>query len=715
MATQVVIFSVMLFGMSGVVLDFGRVYNEHSRMQAFTDQAALAAASQLDRLIGTEGNGATNSIQRAVNAVFDSEGNPLIQKSVSFGDGENGDLYRISHLFFLRELSDDAGDATQFGDELLNGNMLYMYTPGAQVTASDPNVVRAASQARYVVAVGEERSLRNSLMNLVSTAESSEIEDPQSIRTISIAEVRQVTNTELSNFAVCNPWEGNAFQSAMSALETPGNAGMHFHFRAYGEANDPDLSQANAIAVLSELQGVQRVRQICENPLTLPGFNASMSDDEIARATEICYLSAAVQTEILVNDDVLVEVADPEVVTTALNTVFDLWDQPIAGVLDWDLDANGFHSQHPDFTAAAHPLREDASLFQPALNIMKGRVRDERLAVQLESPDRPRSSRLNYPRTNSTSRFETLIDQCVRPDNGLSQQHCFADPSGAEFAYTEFDNTPRSFISQPITSFQLADYYSANFPGYAAANPFTPPALANFTSARGIEAAQLAQWSHHDGPSGANFFSFPTTYAINGHPHTHSGEDSSLLDVMPISGDPQFQARRCVHDASGDFVPRDGATVGDASCYGHDDDAAFDAADPRAQNAGSTNQAGLVGTDPFDPADETIAQLSIDRENDYTNFTWQPEILPEEPASWNQERRLFDVTLVNCGTATAEGDALNVEVEAFAQMYLLAPPRVTCPDGTENCPNDQISFVDIYTEFVGAKDYDREFYAVLVR
>ncbi|MEL6794837.1 MAG: pilus assembly protein TadG-related protein, partial [Pseudomonadota bacterium] len=262
MATQVVIFSVMLFGMSGVVLDFGRVYNEHSRMQAFTDQAALAAASQLDRLIGTEGNGATNSVQRAVNAVFDAEGNPIVQKSVSFGDGENGDLYRISHLFFLRDLSDDAGEATQFGDELLNGNMLYMYTPGSQVAISDPDVVSAASQARYVVAVGEERSLRNSLMNLVSTAENSEIEDPQSIRTVSIAEVRQVTNAGLSNFAVCNPWEGNGFQSAQSALSTPGNAGMHFQFRAYG-ANDPDLSQPNAMAVLDDLQGIERVRDIC--------------------------------------------------------------------------------------------------------------------------------------------------------------------------------------------------------------------------------------------------------------------------------------------------------------------------------------------------------------------------------------------------------------------------------------------------------------------
>ena len=44
MATQVVMFSVLLFSTSGVVLDFGRVYSEHSNMQSYTDQAALAAA-----------------------------------------------------------------------------------------------------------------------------------------------------------------------------------------------------------------------------------------------------------------------------------------------------------------------------------------------------------------------------------------------------------------------------------------------------------------------------------------------------------------------------------------------------------------------------------------------------------------------------------------------------------------------------------------------
>jgi len=46
MATQVVMFSVLLFGTSGVVLDFGRVYSEHSNMQSYTDQAG-----RLSRLI----------------------------------------------------------------------------------------------------------------------------------------------------------------------------------------------------------------------------------------------------------------------------------------------------------------------------------------------------------------------------------------------------------------------------------------------------------------------------------------------------------------------------------------------------------------------------------------------------------------------------------------------------------------------------------------
>ncbi|MEL7465115.1 MAG: pilus assembly protein TadG-related protein [Pseudomonadota bacterium] len=723
MATQVVVFSVMLFGMSGVVLDFGRVYNEHSRMQAFTDQAALAAANQLDRLLGNEGDGATNSIQRAVNAVFDAEGNPVIQKAVSFGDDEDGDLYRISHLFFLRELSDDAGDATQFGDELLDGNMLYMYTPGSSLNVNSAEVTAAATLARYVVAVGEERTLRNSLMNLVSTAENSEVDDPQSIRTVSIAEVRQVRSGELSNFAVCNPWEGNATQSAQSVFANPANTAMHFQFRVYGSANDPNLNQPNAVALLDDLQGVQPVVEICEDPLRLPGWDGSLTSEEVVTAQQVCYLAAANQATVLVEDEIAVQVADPEAVTTALNTVFDMWDEPISGVLDWDKDGSGLHSQEPGFPSGAeHPLRASSALFQPALNIMKGRVRDEGEAAINEPLGRPKSSRLNYNRTNSTANFEEIIAQCILPDNALTQQQCYTDPTGAEFVFTDETGSPRSFVSLPASSSLLADFYAANFPGHqlimSATSQF-PFNVADLTSALFLDQLITNEWSHNDSDLDVThpFWPWVAQVVPAGHPLTHSGEDASLRTTMPLSGNPQFQARRCV-DGAGAFIPRDPT----AGCEGHSADIAYDVARPRlSDQQGLVNEDGnpIVAGSPTSPSelpafnsnDDTRAEFSIDRENDYTNFTWQP--LNQD--DFVDDRRLFDITLVNCGTATQDGGALNVEVEAFAQMYLLVPPRVTCVGGGEDCTNDQIDFVDIYTEFVGETAEEVEYYAVLVR
>jgi len=66
---QMVLFSIMLFGGIGLVMDFGRAYSAHSQMQGYIDQVALAAAEQLD--------GKDDAISRATAAA---------NGHVSFGD-----------------------------------------------------------------------------------------------------------------------------------------------------------------------------------------------------------------------------------------------------------------------------------------------------------------------------------------------------------------------------------------------------------------------------------------------------------------------------------------------------------------------------------------------------------------------------------------------------------------------------------------------------
>lgn len=175
MATQVVIFSILLFGASGMVLDFGRVYSEHSRMQAFTDQAALSAAAELDLDI--------DSIDRAIAAVFGPGGGAVIPKGALFSDGTS-DQFRISHLFFLSDLSDDVPDAGgsrpqyDLAGDIAGPNLVY--TAFANGGAAGGDIAAASTQARYVVAVAEERSVRNTLMRLINSAGSDAVREKAS-------------------------------------------------------------------------------------------------------------------------------------------------------------------------------------------------------------------------------------------------------------------------------------------------------------------------------------------------------------------------------------------------------------------------------------------------------------------------------------------------------------------------------------------------------
>ncbi len=71
---QMIFFSLMLLGTTALVLDSGRLYTQHSQMQAFADQMALAAANELD--------GQEDSIPRALNAVFGQSGQlPYLAKA----------------------------------------------------------------------------------------------------------------------------------------------------------------------------------------------------------------------------------------------------------------------------------------------------------------------------------------------------------------------------------------------------------------------------------------------------------------------------------------------------------------------------------------------------------------------------------------------------------------------------------------------------------
>ncbi|MEX2518465.1 MAG: Tad domain-containing protein, partial [Paracoccaceae bacterium] len=535
MATQVVIFSVLLFGTSGVVLDFGRVYSEHSQMQIFTDHAALSAAAELDR-----GPGA---IDRAIAAVFSEDGRALIPKAASFSEGD-GDEFRISHLFFLSDLTSDSGAQYDLTADIGGPNLLY--TAFANGGGAGGDVAIAATQAKYVVAVAEERSVRNTLMRLINAAGSDSVRETNVVRTIAAAKHSRIACGALSNLVICNPWEGDAGASFESVMDEPGAAGVQFRHRARRQNVDTgEIQTGDGLARRLSLEGPAAVRQICSDPLTLPGANPSMSADEAATAFAICMMASALEDKFCVSDTIAVVPASPEEITTALGTAFDLWDEPISAVLDWDRDGDGDQSQAVDElgaslfdTASAHPLRDLSPFFQPDLDVLKGRVWDEPTAIDNKMRGVPASSRLNYPERTDSERIDLVLNPCIRPatSGGGVASSCFIS--------TEGDIIP--YVTEPSTNSSVTQYFIDAFP-LRFDRDFATPA-GDITSFYEAYLTERRDWLH----SSASYTTSSGVSVVAGQSTAWTGEDGSLDTNLaaPNQFTSQIQTRLS-YDASG--------------------------------------------------------------------------------------------------------------------------------------------------------------------
>ena len=502
MATQVVMFSVLLFGTSGVVLDFGRVYSEHSIMQTYTDQAALAAAAELDR--------DSDSISRAVAAVFggtDSEGNALgapMSRGVGWSGGEN-DTFNVSHLIFVSELGADSGSQTSLSG-LESENIVYVrFKDGS----SSGNAAVASTQAEYVIAVAEERSVRNSLMQLINSSGKNAIGENNIVRTVSAAQRKQQTCGEFSNLVVCNPWEQSQDESFASFMNEPSNRGIQFMHEADGTWDERwSLMRRAAMESLTD------VSTICDDPQTMPGAFLGMSDALAETYNTICHLAASRHQEYCVGDEIALTPVTAEEVTTALSTRFDMWDDPIAEVLEWDLDADGRNSLDPNYdSSTASGNQPYLDNFQPDLNIYKGRVYDSALAATNAAAGIPLASRRNYVTNSGSPMFDLVLSGCLR---GINPGSCVMDNIGPPATYTE-----------------VVEYYISNFFNhfvYIAGTAPPPISLASFHDAylweRGDPDDSSSYWFHSD-------YAIPGVFGAGGSLAV-TGEDASLASITPF-------------------------------------------------------------------------------------------------------------------------------------------------------------------------------------
>lgn len=643
MATQVVVFSVLLFGTSGVVIDFGRVYSEHSRMQAFTDQAALAAAAELD--------GATDAIERAIDSVF---AGGLAPKAATFSEGEGAE-FGISHLFFLSDLSEDSGAQYNLAADIGGPDLLH--TAFANGGSSGLDAAAASPSARFVVAVAEERSVRNTLMRLINSAGAETVRETNVVRTVAAATRKRLSCGPLSNLIVCNPWEGSEGVSFEEATRDPANVGIQFRHVADGQMDtDGALTFPNSLARRLALNGPAAVRAICSDPLSMPGADPSMTAEEAATAFAICMMASAREEEFCVGEEVAYVAASPEEVTTALNTAFDMWDEPISGVLEWDLDAEGEHSQLVDSggnsvfnPGTAHPLRDESLLFQPDLNILKGRIWDEPTAIANAAFGIPAASRLNHPKIAQYDDYRLRLNPCFR--SGLAS-NCLDDGSGEIFDY----------IAQPTSYSNVANFYTSYYPNRFFRDFELPP----FETTTFYEAYLLERedWLHS-----RDTYTLSTGITVlAGQSLAEAGEDGSLDTHLgaPDEFVAQIQTRRA-YDEDGNPI--------------------------------DVNGDGLVNALDVEPA--------------YSNFTYNP---PLSPIDRSLERRVMNATVVNCGAAEVGDDGVaRAPVVGFTELFLLQPPVPACADGTENCLNRDLVTSTIYSEFIGQSEMTDTVYAVLVR
>jgi len=269
---QVVLFSVMLFGGIGLMMDFGRAYSAHSHMQSYVDQVALAAARELDQ--------SPSAIQRATTAA------DAVAGSSSFT--ESGD-FNYSEIAFLTGAPTDA-----------NGN----FDESMLSTLNTGNSL----EATHVLVKSSNESVALQLLNFANRDGEGITEI--ALRTQAVATSRRVACGGLSPLVMCNPFEDN---SAVSFREEMAE-GYRMHLTA--DVTDQSRPQSDTDKIrLGLLKNPHETMHV-----------------EVLR--DICLLATVDTGLSCINDQVVFKAADPYSVTTGLNVLFDIYDDSMADIMN---------------------------------------------------------------------------------------------------------------------------------------------------------------------------------------------------------------------------------------------------------------------------------------------------------------------------------------------------------------------------------------------
>ncbi len=284
--------AVALFAMVALVIDFSRLQITHTAARAAAEGAALAGASQL--------NGTTDAITRATQAAQSFD---LVENDQKLAQGAT--KVSIVSIRFLDGLP--AGDPNLPED-----------TSVLDPFVLDPTDPDSALEARFIEVTTEQLTVNNSFIVAVGGNATS------ATRATAVAGFTQ-TICRRAPLAICNPMENPT--AAFGTKAPPMNVEAWKGRMVLVKASGPSSAWT-------------------------PGDFSLVDIDGLQSAKEIWGALAESEPDVCINAIINLKPGQTQSVRTALNTRFDMYDNPVPGGLD--------PKNHPKM--------------HPAQNVVKGKV-----------------------------------------------------------------------------------------------------------------------------------------------------------------------------------------------------------------------------------------------------------------------------------------------------------------------------------------------------
>ncbi|MEM0988103.1 MAG: Tad domain-containing protein [Pseudomonadota bacterium] len=353
---QMIIFSLLLMMSMGLVLDSGRVYTQHNQIQAFTDQAALAAASELD--------GQTDSLHRAVKAVFGpdlSNPSPYLRKAgIEVGEFE---IHYIGFYDVMRpsdEMQPSMVDAFP-SDALVAQAVMDVATGEVTVTAVGGDLETASQAALYAVVGAVPEGAESATFGIFGPMASffdkgsgggTYFDTPGVLgyTAVSAATLAPLSCADLHTLVFCNPWSASDVpyspfdQSPDSALYSfVGRSLMHFAPNYSDPTNRQPATTGNEGFIESiypwdvNNQLFNLVDPLSDRSGVCDSSNVPIeAGEDYIVARDRCLMARAQQDQVCWSerDPLRILPAHGPNVSKAVNTIFDMWMEPFTSAIE---------------------------------------------------------------------------------------------------------------------------------------------------------------------------------------------------------------------------------------------------------------------------------------------------------------------------------------------------------------------------------------------